>query len=159
MMFLTKKVNAWQEKQYHGEGIDAAEKLMITAENALDNIPMAILKFICTLPMLYTIAMMYDFAIAHHLQYDLSMVILVAELVYIVPAKNIVLKIVDLPMLVFNTIVCHPIASYGYAVAVPCDLIALAVIKLRDGVKALRARRNKSSNTQIIDAKIVNGHH
>ena len=167
MMFLTKKVYNWQEAQYDGEGVDAPEKVMITLEKAMDNVPLAIFKFAIAIPMLYLIVMMYDAAIAHHLQYDLSMVIVILELVYLIPAKSLFLKIVDLPMLIFNTIVCHPIASYGYLVTVPLDLIRLAFKGTQEGVSTVRQNRHSAQYTQsqsrserkIIDADVIKEHH
>lgn len=167
MMFLTKKVYNWQEAQYDGEGVDAPEKVMITLEKAMDNVPLAIFKFAISIPMLYLIVMMYDAAIAHHLQYDLSMVIVLLELVYLIPSKSLFLKIVDIPMLIFNTIICHPIASYGYLVTVPLDLIRLAFQRAQNGVSAARqnyqssqySQNQTSSERKIIDADVIKEHH
>lgn len=167
MMFLTKKVYNWQEAQYDGEGVDAPEKVMITLEKAMDNVPLAIFKFAISIPMLYLIVMMYDAAIAHHLQYDLSMVIVILELVYLIPAKSLFLKIVDIPMLIFNTIICHPIASYGYLVTVPLDLIRLAFQRAQNDVSAAHqnyqssqySQNQTSSERKIIDADVIKEHH
>lgn len=124
-MYYSKKVSNNVASFFTGDDILA--NCVIGFEYAVEHPFDGAMRFIASLPMLFAAYSVFDYYDGQHLQYAFGIGLFILEVLHKV-TKNA--EVYNWPVIAFNTMVFHPLASYAYAVTIPMDAVRFIYNKL-----------------------------
>lgn len=159
-MILTDKVTRFKNKIYEGEDARTwVDRMMVRLQFIEEHKFHAFFLVLLTFPLYCSMGSVYDFIREFRYQSILGDVLILLEIIKLVTGKKGgIWTVVNFPIFALNTAILHPIATYGYIVAIPLDLIRNTFVFLfhRQVRSTTVANINDNSNQKY--GRIINAH-